>query len=63
VREAIDHCLRAAKGAGKHAGLFCPSSAVAARRIREGFDFVVPGSDVNILKLAMAREIEAARAR
>lgn len=62
VRAAIDHCLRAAKDAGKHAGLFCPSGAVAARRIREGFDFVVPGSDVNILKLAMAREIEAARA-
>lgn len=61
VCSAISHCLKVAKAAGKHAGLFCPSGAAAARRGREGFDFLVPNSDANLLKLAMARELEAAR--
>lgn len=62
VRDAISHCLRVARAAGKHAGLFCPSGATAARRGREGFDFLVPNSDANLLKLAMAREVADARA-
>jgi len=57
VCAAIDHCLRVAKAAGKHAGLFCPSGAVAARRASEGFDFVVPNSDANLLRLALANEV------
>lgn len=62
VRAAIDHCVRTAKAAGKHAGIFCPSGAVAGRRIGEGFDFVVPNSDANLLKSALAAELAAARA-
>ena len=61
VCEAISHCLRVVKRAGKHAGLFCPSGATAARRGREGFDFLVPNSDANLLKLALSREIQDAR--
>jgi len=61
VREAILHCLRRAKAAGKRAGLFCPSGQVAARRIAEGFDFVVPNSDANLLKQGVAFELQAAR--
>lgn len=62
VKSAILRCLSAAKSHGKHAGVFCPSSAVAARRNSEGFDFVVPNSDANLLKSALNAEAKAARA-
>lgn len=61
VRAAILRCLSAAKDAGKHAGIFCPSSTVAARRSAEGFDFVVPNSDANLLKAALKAEASGAR--
>lgn len=61
VREAILRCLSVAKKHGKHAGIFCPSSAVAARRSGEGFDFVVPNSDANLLKSALIAEANGAR--
>lgn len=61
VREAIRNCLRVAKAAGKHAGLFCPSGDVAGRRSFEGFDFVVPNSDANLLKQGLAAELAAFR--
>lgn len=57
VVEAIDYCLAAAKAAGKRAGLFCPSGAAARRRAGQGFDFVVPNSDANLLKSALASEL------
>lgn len=59
VRSAIDHCLSTAKAAGKRAGLFCPSGSVAKRRADQGFDFVVPNSDANMLKSALAGELAA----
>jgi len=59
--DAISHCLAVARKLGKHAGIFCPSGKVAARRIAEGFDFVVPGSDANHLKAVMAAEIATVR--
>ncbi len=61
VRDAIARCVRAAKQAGKHAGIFCPSGAVAARCISEGFAFVVPNSDVNLMKAAVTAEVKIAR--
>ncbi len=61
VRAAIARCVTAAKTAGKHVGIFCPSGAVAARCIAEGFDFVVPNSEVNLMKSAVM--LEARRAR
>ena len=57
VLAASERCLRAAKACGKHIGIFCPSGAVAARRASEGFDFVVPNSDANLLKAAVMREL------
>lgn len=60
--EAIRHCLDAARRAGRHAGIFCPSSSVAARRIGEGFGFVVPDSDANLLRAALAQAGRLARA-
>lgn len=62
VNAAIDRCLKAALCLGKHAGIFCPSGVVAARRAAEGFDFVVPNSDANLLKSAVAAEVQATRA-
>jgi 4-hydroxy-2-oxoheptanedioate aldolase len=62
VVAAIDRCRRAAVRLGKHAGIFCPSGAVAARRIADGFDFVVPSSDANLLKSAFSAELRTARA-
>ena len=61
VKDAILRCLASAKAQGKHAGLFCPSAAVAARRAAEGFDFVVPNSDANLLKAALAAEAKGSR--
>lgn len=61
MTEAIARCLRTAKRCGKHAGIFCPSGKVAARRAGEGFDFVVPSSDANLLKSAVAAEVDVAR--
>jgi 4-hydroxy-2-oxoheptanedioate aldolase len=59
VRDSIDYCLKRAKAAGKHAGIFCPSGKVAAQRATQGFDFVVPNSDANLLKSALATELKA----
>jgi 4-hydroxy-2-oxoheptanedioate aldolase len=60
VLRAIERCLVAARHANKHAAIFCPSGAVAARRMREGFDFTVINSDANLLKAALASELRAA---
>ena len=38
-----------------------PKAAVAARRAGEGFDFVVPNSEVNLLKAALSAELRASR--
>jgi 4-hydroxy-2-oxoheptanedioate aldolase len=61
VNAAIARCLAAARAAGKHAGIFCPSGAVAARRAADGFDFVVCGNDANLLRAAVTAEVKAAR--
>jgi 4-hydroxy-2-oxoheptanedioate aldolase len=61
VKAAILRCLASARAHGKHAGIFCPSAAVAARRSGEGFDFVVPNSEVNLLKSVLVAEARAAR--
>ncbi len=60
---AIARSLGAAKAHGKHIGIFCSSGSVAARCRAEGFDFVVPNSDANLLKAAVARELRDARLR
>lgn len=61
TRAAIARCVHAAKIAGKHIGIFCPSGAVAARCISEGFDFVVPNSEVNLMRAAVTAEAKIAR--
>ena len=61
VVAAIERCKAAARAARKHIGIFCPSGAVAARRIADGFDFVVPNNDANLLRAAITAEVKAAR--
>lgn len=61
VVAAIARCLAAAKAAGKHAGIFCPSGAVAAARAADGFDFVVASNDANLLRGAATAEVGKAR--
>ncbi|MBC6406915.1 MAG: 2,4-dihydroxyhept-2-ene-1,7-dioic acid aldolase [Rhodobacteraceae bacterium] len=61
VCAAIDHCLAVAKAAGKRVGLFCPDGVVARRRADQGFDFVVPGNDANLLKEALAAQMQVLR--
>lgn len=62
VRDAIARCVRTAKDAGKHVGMFCTSGAMASRCVSEGFDFVVPNSEVNLMRAALAAEVAIARA-
>jgi len=57
VCDAIDTCLAEAIAAGKQAGIFCPDGQVARRRADQGFSFVVPGSDANLLKSALATQL------
>lgn len=59
VKAAITHCAVTARKAGKHAGIFCPSGAAASGRAAEGFDFLVPNSDTNLLRGAYATELRA----
>jgi 4-hydroxy-2-oxoheptanedioate aldolase len=61
VNAAIARCLAAAQAHGRHAGIFCPSGAVAARRAAEGFDFVVCGNDAALFRAAVTAEVKAAR--
>jgi 4-hydroxy-2-oxoheptanedioate aldolase len=58
---AIERCRVAARKSGRHAGIFCASGESAAARGAEGFDFLVPNSDANMLKRTMAAEVRAAR--
>lgn len=61
VVQAIAHILARAQVHGKIPGIFCSSGKAAAMRISQGFRFVVPGNDANILKQAAASAVSLAR--
>jgi 4-hydroxy-2-oxoheptanedioate aldolase len=61
VLAAIERCRAACRERSLHAGIFCSSGKAAAARAAEGFDFVVPNSDANLLKLSLASEVSSAR--
>lgn len=63
VVKAIEHILARAQANGKIPGIFCSSGAAAAMRIAQGFKFVVPGNDANILKQAANAAVNAARSQ
>lgn len=54
IMDAIDMILRAAKGAGKRAGMHCVSADYAQQMIRRGFDFVTVISDEVLLSRGAA---------
>jgi 4-hydroxy-2-oxoheptanedioate aldolase len=62
VLAAIQRCRVLARERGLHAGIFCSSGKSAAARAVEGFDFLVPNSDANLLKLSLASEVRTTRA-
>lgn len=61
VAEAITRIVAACRAAGKALGIFCSDGAAAAARIEQGFTFVTPGNDANLLGKAARTEIAAAR--
>lgn len=58
---ALDRVLRAARAAGKAAGLLVPDGATAARMAQEGWQFLAVGSDGVLLATAVSNEMRAAR--
>ncbi|KAL4910732.1 hypothetical protein BDW74DRAFT_184479 [Aspergillus multicolor] len=57
VQEAIGRVLRAAKGKGKYAGHFALGAEEAARRWKQGFDFVNCGADIVAIGAWMGGEM------
>ena len=58
---ALDRVLRAARAAGKAAGIMVPDGATAARLADEGWQFLAVGSDGVLLASAVSAEMRAAR--
>lgn len=63
VTEALERIVTACRAAGKALGIFCSDGAAAAMRVDQGFTFVTPGNDANLLGRAARTEIAAARGR
>ncbi|RDW64339.1 HpcH/HpaI aldolase family protein [Aspergillus mulundensis] len=57
---AIQRILKAAKGAGKTAAIFCSDGNDAQKRIQQGFDMVSITTDVGVLGSGMLRELGVA---
>ena len=58
---ALDRVLRAARAAGKAAGLLVPDGGSAARLADEGWQFLAVGSDGVLLASAVSTEMRTAR--
>jgi 4-hydroxy-2-oxoheptanedioate aldolase len=54
IMDAIERILRAAKRAGRKAGIHCTSAEYAKEMVAKGFDFVTVGSDENLLARGVA---------
>lgn len=61
VQEAIARIVQVCKKAGKSVGVFCSTGDAAAKRAEEGFNFVTPGNDANLLAKAARSEVANAR--
>ncbi|HEY8596769.1 MAG TPA: aldolase/citrate lyase family protein [Devosiaceae bacterium] len=61
VTAAISRVLDAASMVGMPVGIFCSSPAAAARRLAQGFRFVVPGNDAGLLTKAAREALAGAR--
>lgn len=61
VQDAIARIVACCKNAGKAIGIFCSSGEAAAMRAAQGFNFVTPSNDANLLAKAARTEVAAAR--
>lgn len=61
VAEAITRIVKCCRDAGKGVGVFCSSGEAAAMRAGQGFNFITPGNDANLLAKAARTEVAAAR--
>jgi 4-hydroxy-2-oxoheptanedioate aldolase len=61
VAEALDHDVKAARAAGRWAGVFCADPQVARQMIELGYHLVTPGNDIGILRQGAAERIAIAR--
>lgn len=61
VQDAIARIVACCREAGKGVGVFCSSGEAAALRTEQGFNFVTPGNDANLLAKAARTEVAAAR--
>ena len=62
VRETIERIIRVTRDAGKAAGIFCASGEAARDWHARGAQYVICGTDTQMLKLAATEQIERGRA-
>lgn len=55
------HIQAAAKGEGKHVGIFCGDGAFAKTMADKGFGFVIAGTDLGIASAGAKRELDTVR--
>jgi 4-hydroxy-2-oxoheptanedioate aldolase len=61
VAEAIERVRARAVAHGRIPGIACPSGAVAAKRVAQGFRFVTPGNEARLLGAALRAALAEAR--
>lgn len=63
VQDAIERIVNCCRAAGKAIGVFCSSGEAAAMRAKQGFNFVTPSNDANLLSKCARTEIAIARGK
>lgn len=61
VVDAIERIRARAVAHGKIPGIACPSGAVAAKRVKQGFRFVTPGNEARLLGAALKGALAEAK--
>ena len=57
VRQALSRVARAARSAGRYAGVFCAEPHAAREMVELGYQLVTPGNDAGIMRQAVAERI------
>jgi 4-hydroxy-2-oxoheptanedioate aldolase len=63
VKDAIARIVDVCRAAGKGVGVFCSSGEAAAMRAEEGFNFITPGNDANLLGKVAREQVALARGK
>jgi 4-hydroxy-2-oxoheptanedioate aldolase len=61
VAKALEHALARARAAGKFIAVYAASGERAAVLVKQGFDLVAIGSDINFLRAGAQAVLAAAR--